>query len=196
MSNLQDNHGNESREESPEFEDGAADKRTSKKRKVLSCFPCRNRKMKCDRVYPVCGRCKKTGRADQCNYDPRLLEDSHANSDTHHDLSMMPLGGSGPHNNPTNGTPENAPYNDLQWKIRVQERKIRALEQQLETRNGKKETSFEYDPNPMEEPTFGEEVMFRGKESKTVFHGLTSIMSLISKVRSQLYQNCADLNSQ
>lgn len=40
----------ESRDNSPENDADAPEKRASKKRKVLSCYACRNRKMKCDRI--------------------------------------------------------------------------------------------------------------------------------------------------
>lgn len=45
-----------------------------RKRKALSCYDCRRRKLKCDRVFPVCGRCKKGGVAATCTYDPRTVE--------------------------------------------------------------------------------------------------------------------------
>jgi hypothetical protein len=34
---------------------------------------------------PVCGRCQKTGRVDQCTYDPRLLDDLPVNGDGYPD---------------------------------------------------------------------------------------------------------------
>jgi len=39
-----------------------------RKRDVLSCLDCRRRKLKCDRVFPVCGRCQKGGNASSCTY--------------------------------------------------------------------------------------------------------------------------------
>lgn len=41
----------------------------TRKRKVLSCYDCRRRKMRCDRESPSCGRCRKAGLADTCFYD-------------------------------------------------------------------------------------------------------------------------------
>jgi hypothetical protein len=44
----------------------------SKKRTriLLSCAPCRNSKLKCDREQP-CGQCAKKGRLDLCVYAPK-----------------------------------------------------------------------------------------------------------------------------
>ncbi|KAE8381654.1 hypothetical protein BDV26DRAFT_255191 [Aspergillus bertholletiae] len=42
---------------------------TRRKRKPLSCALCRRRKLACDREYPSCSRCRKTGNADSCSYD-------------------------------------------------------------------------------------------------------------------------------
>ena len=39
-----------------------------RKRKALSCVDCKRRKLKCDRMYPACGRCIKGGYAHSCQY--------------------------------------------------------------------------------------------------------------------------------
>ncbi len=168
----------ESRENSPEGQD-ASEKRSSKKRKVLSCYACRNRKMKCDRVYPVCGRCQKTGRADQCTYDPRLLEESQAHPDG------GPTSFSLLENNAGGYDQAHVLPDELRWKIRVQERRIEMLEQKLSTNNNDKNPS-RYEDRLPEDPEFTEETMFRGKGFKTQFHGSTSVMSLIARVCLQV----------
>ncbi|EWC46760.1 hypothetical protein DRE_04005 [Drechslerella stenobrocha 248] len=38
-----------------------------KARPITACLTCRNRKVKCDKVYPLCGPCNKSGR--ECRYD-------------------------------------------------------------------------------------------------------------------------------
>lgn len=48
--------------------DRAAQQKRS--RVLLSCGPCRNSKLKCDRDQP-CGQCLKKGRADLCVYAPK-----------------------------------------------------------------------------------------------------------------------------
>ncbi|KAF9771447.1 hypothetical protein IL306_010913 [Fusarium sp. DS 682] len=44
--------------------------RQKRSRVLLSCAPCRNSKLKCDREQP-CGQCLKKGRASQCAYAPK-----------------------------------------------------------------------------------------------------------------------------
>jgi Fungal specific transcription factor domain/Fungal Zn(2)-Cys(6) binuclear cluster domain len=41
-----------------------------RRRIALSCVDCRRRKVKCDRSYPSCLRCKQGGHADSCAYVP------------------------------------------------------------------------------------------------------------------------------
>lgn len=164
----------ESRDNSPD-RDGSPGKRTSKKRKVLSCFACRNRKMKCDRVYPVCGRCQKTGRGYQCTYDPRLLEDlvgpsgatasGVAHSESGHNYSAA----------------EPTSLDSLQWKIRCQDKRILELEQALSVGKHAKAPSQYHHVQP-HTPNEKEQMMFRGKGFKTSFHGATSVMSTIAQV--------------
>src|SRR2546421_2065475 len=40
-----------------------------RRRKALSCYDCRRRKLRCDRDYPSCSRCQKAGQADSCIYE-------------------------------------------------------------------------------------------------------------------------------
>ncbi|KAG9196640.1 hypothetical protein G6011_01761 [Alternaria panax] len=165
-----------SRDDSPEApnstegHNSSSHQRTSKKRKVLSCYACRNRKMKCDRVFPVCGRCQKTGRGHECTYDPRLLEEFRSDAGA---ASMAPTERAAD-SNPPSDTPD-----VLQWKLRMQERRIAKLEHQLATRDRTGNPS-QYEPVVAEEPKIKEELMFRGKGFKSQFNGATSIMSMIS----------------
>ncbi|GAA5945324.1 hypothetical protein JCM3775_007595, partial [Rhodotorula graminis] len=48
-----------------------ADGKPKKKRNrvALSCAECKRRKIKCDRVMPVCGNCTKRGRPSECAWD-------------------------------------------------------------------------------------------------------------------------------
>ncbi|CZT25096.1 uncharacterized protein RCC_10825 [Ramularia collo-cygni] len=41
--------------------------------KLFSCEPCRRGKLRCDHTSPVCGRCAKRGKSDQCIYHPAPL---------------------------------------------------------------------------------------------------------------------------
>jgi hypothetical protein len=58
---------------------------TKRKRTALSCYECRRRKLRCDREYPSCGRCRKTGQASSCSYDERSLQSRQTES------SVLPL---------------------------------------------------------------------------------------------------------
>ncbi|OJK01963.1 hypothetical protein ASPACDRAFT_40779 [Aspergillus aculeatus ATCC 16872] len=48
-----------------------------RRRKALSCYACRRRKLKCDREVPACGRCRNGGIAESCSYNelPLLPEE-------------------------------------------------------------------------------------------------------------------------
>jgi hypothetical protein len=135
--------------------------------------------MKCDRVYPVCGRCQKTGRSDQCTYDPRLLEDLPLNGDGHVDASPNYV--QAEHSSTGHVSTE-----VLTWKLRVQERRIEMMQKKLATlenaHNPSSENPYRFDDSQPEEPQLREEMMFRGKGFKTQFHGSTSILSLLAQV--------------
>jgi hypothetical protein len=166
----------ESRDNSP---DASHDKRASKKRKVLSCYACRSRKMKCDRIYPVCSRCQKTGRADHCTYDPRLLEE-------------LPVNGSGIGDGQSSYSlpdHDSAPGSSdtLTWKLRMQERRIESMEKKLASLHGTNDSALDFsssrfDDFDPDEHHPREETMFRGKGFKTQFHGSTSALSSLATV--------------
>ncbi|USP79693.1 uncharacterized protein yc1106_06967 [Curvularia clavata] len=161
------------RRDAPEGDDGPS-QRTSKKRKVLSCYACRNRKMKCDRVFPVCGRCEKTGRRHECTYDPRLLEESHVNVGA-------PADGDAPYvlvARPADSSPSVDTSNTVRWKATSQEKRTLSLEQQWVQQRAKHTPQFN-EPIP-EEPVIAEEFMLRGKGFKTQFNGGTSVISIAS----------------
>jgi hypothetical protein len=44
-----------------------------RRRRAVACFPCRTRKLKCDREYPTCGRCLKGKNPGECSYDDGFL---------------------------------------------------------------------------------------------------------------------------
>ncbi|GAA5878686.1 hypothetical protein JCM16303_002172, partial [Sporobolomyces ruberrimus] len=48
-------------------DDGKGKKKRN--RMALSCKECKRRKIKCDRVMPVCGHCSKRGRPNDCTWD-------------------------------------------------------------------------------------------------------------------------------
>jgi len=44
-----------------------------RRRPALSCFPCRNRKLRCDRKIPTCTRCLQAGPSSECAYRDDIL---------------------------------------------------------------------------------------------------------------------------
>jgi hypothetical protein len=170
----------DSRENTPDHDISPGGKRASKKRKVLSCYACRDRKMKCDRIYPVCGRCQKTGRADQCTYDPRLLEDWTGNNgvqaDSHHAAVTLP-------HHVQEQDSGSSSWEAMRFRARAQERRIEELERKLAAKeNITNNHPSTYRSVRPEEPELEEQMMFRGKGFKTQFHGSTSVMSTIAQV--------------
>jgi hypothetical protein len=172
----------ESRENSP---DASTEKRTSKKRKVLSCYACRDRKMKCDRVYPVCGRCQKAGKASQCTYDPRLVEALYTSADSQFEgkeRAEYPIPGVSYGPSPINTIEASA----LAWNSKLHEQRLIALEQKLATSSGtwgnKNAHISPLDGSDDRDLGNEEEMAFRGKGLNTRFYGSTSPYSLIAKV--------------
>lgn len=169
----------DSRDHSPDAPDGSAEKRASKKRKVLSCYACRNRKMKCDRVYPVCGRCQKTGRAAQCTYDPRLLEESSITGDIRRDGRGIDADDT--YENAASGA---ANTSSALFNAHTQDRRLDVVEQILAIIQDAKGFTSTH-PGPPG-PEIGEVIMFRGKGLNTHFYGSTSPYSLITQVKFSL----------
>jgi len=62
----------EPRARSPPDDSTSGDRK--RRRKVLSCFTCRRRKLQCDRVSPTCGRCKSAGQCRCLNTVPLLSD--------------------------------------------------------------------------------------------------------------------------
>jgi hypothetical protein len=49
-----------------------------RKRKIFSCHYCRQKKLRCDRLYPACGRCQESGHAATCGYEPSSFDPEYA----------------------------------------------------------------------------------------------------------------------
>ena len=185
--------------------DASPEKRTAKRRKVLSCYACRSRKMKCDRVFPVCGRCARTGRANSCAYDPRLLEPQNGNAPP--DLTDEPDAvQSSQHIHPTlepqvMPVPETKSPDTVTWKLKMQEQRIEMLEKKISVLEGAKNashpltSSLEHQEPGRDVLTRTEAMLFRGKSFKTQFYGPTSPISLLSHVRALPFCNCVVINS-
>lgn len=44
-----------------------------RRRRTMACTQCRSRKLRCDREYPICGRCQKSKTPTQCTYEDGFL---------------------------------------------------------------------------------------------------------------------------
>src|ERR1700760_257491 len=47
----------------------SANTEQKRKRRIFSCSECRRKKLRCDRVYPSCGRCQESSHTTSCVYD-------------------------------------------------------------------------------------------------------------------------------
>lgn len=71
-----------------------------KSRTVLSCIPCRQRKVKCDRLEP-CSQCTRRSVVEACDYSPRaaraeivtspIANSAQRDEDVHLDVPILPL---------------------------------------------------------------------------------------------------------
>lgn len=98
-----------------------------RRRKALSCYECRRRKVKCDRGAPSCNRCKEAGQADSCSYS---LEPPVRGADGEGSESADELG----HGQPTypNASSPAANISDEVFSfIKQQARRIAQLEEKL-----------------------------------------------------------------
>ena len=65
--------------------------RKKRKRRKVACRTCRDRKLRCDLAYPVCGRCAKSDGAEACHYeDPPSWWQQHQQLQAYTVLSEQP----------------------------------------------------------------------------------------------------------
>ena len=165
-----------------------------RRRKVLSCFTCRRRKLRCDREYPSCARCRRAGCADSCTYDVTT------DSDPMMDGRPTPIGGLDGDSARMATTNTSHGAGSLQSpvstgpaknKTRLAERKANMLggrAARLENAAG----LLPDDPELLEanRPDWDEAVLFKGKGFKTQFYGATSPLSVfvnVSRTPNQAY---------
>lgn len=155
-----------------------------RKRKALSCYDCRRRKLRCDREYPSCSRCRKAGHANSCSYDERPLQFEQAESGAPSSLKQSIT------------TPQalsdwssSKPVSHVRQILQVENR-LPTLEasQTSGTWQGRGEvstaarirvpsTASSHDHTPPET------VIFRGENFKTQYYGGSNPTSLIAHVR-------------
>lgn len=190
------------RSHTPEERDDAAATVRKRRRIALSCYDCRRRKLRCDREYPACGRCRKGGHAETCSYDsraqptgPRDAQALSAGSEDDHTLS------------PSNSNPVNRTLSDGHRAqnsaelLAFQRQKISELESRLAQLEGKANQPTAAFGDPVQHAgdellwpsgTHGrrkpagtttteesETMLLRGKAFKTAYFGRSNITSVI-----------------
>jgi len=172
---------------SPEALPGSERKR---RRKVLSCYDCRRRKLQCDRNMPACGRCTKAGQAASCLYldeasdGPRPDPEGHGPFDGHISRPIQQTA---------------APVGDALSRLEYQDRRIRQLEaalaqtgytQALDSVQRLKASKLPLTPESVVAAAeqIGatindrETMLLRGKSFRTQFHGTTHPAALIAHI--------------
>ncbi|KAI5365453.1 hypothetical protein Slin15195_G049910 [Septoria linicola] len=166
----------------------AGDRDRKRRRKVLSCYDCRRRKLQCDRALPACGRCTKAGQAANCLY----LEDA-----TDAPIREEPLITPGAHKlapfygHSTRPIGATAPSGDLLSRLEYQDGRIKQLEVALVKAAGA--PGGKVPPTPESLAGGGalenlvpvqdrETTLLRGKAFKTQFHGNTHPGALIARI--------------
>jgi hypothetical protein len=179
------------RARSPPDESTGGDRK--RRRKVLSCYDCRRRKLQCDRVMPACGRCVKAGQESSCVYSDDATETPFRPS-KHTELEERSTSTAEHASVPSSS---DTPLNDLPMRVKYQERRIQQLEAALVRASHRPETTtsrhldtlkYPLTPESMQDSGLGsnindrETMLLRGRSFKTQFSGTTHPLSLIAHV--------------
>ena len=168
-----------------------------RRRVALSCVDCRKRKLKCDREYPSCGRCRESRYPDRCTYDADAAEE---NSIQHSPTITLP-----PLDSAMASTDRLAPLNGYavhpqqkshatttvakQAHIEQLEHRIIGLERLIDRGRLPLQSSNAYDlstSSPLDDAptsiTDTEYMMFKGKNCRTSFYGASHPESYLWQV--------------
>lgn len=178
-----------------------------RKRKTLSCYECRRRKLRCDREEPSCGRCRSAGQGDICSYEQKPISKRRENALATSQSVSPPVStsarqrwtpatshGAAPSNgsesvNPTvsnarnlgedttTQTPLVTAQNSGSWQL------LYAVSSSNELRPAIRPDSNAPSDFSPHKPTTPEAVIFRGENFKTHYYGSSNPISLISHVR-------------
>ena len=191
------------REERSPHDDTSASKR---RRIAFSCLDCRRRKLKCDRIFPSCSRCRKGGHPESCTYDSEAVESAMTQSSgektTTRDFSVA-NGHGAPRSVPRLPSVARSfaadeseeryhrPHSeDTTARLHAQEERIRQLEYRIigleRATHGTRSpelTQAELNPRLTPKAVVDKEPMiFRGKHFKTQFYGASHHTSYLSHV--------------
>ena len=195
-------------EEPPGHDDTPAAKR---RRIAFSCFDCRRRKLKCDRLFPSCTRCQKGGHPESCTYDSEAVETAttqfigdrnrtHASSteNGHGSSRAVPRLPSVARSFAADERQEGYPRThseDTIARLYAQEERIRQLECRIvgleKATHGARspghtqaaESNLHSTPRALVD---NEAMIFRGKNFKTQFYGASHPTSYLSHVRFRI----------
>ena len=172
-----------------------------RKRKSLSCFDCRRRKLRCDREVP-CGRCRKAGHPETCVYNPESLPNAEISYEDSHSTTQPPERNSPPIWN-TRGKVESLPIGlgnatgsteDVVSKVRRQAERIAQLESRVasleglsQLQRGRESIHGTISPaiHRQEQGEESETMFFKGKAFRTQFYGASNATSILAHVSKQ-----------
>ena len=165
--------------------DDIAERPTKRRRKILACLDCRKRKVQCDRKYPVCTRCEKSGRTELCTYG----EDGAASFEVHEETieSAVQQRATTRMSPSVQGivdcdsvTVSKDVWNDLLGRLLRQERTIVQLQDhdRTPTRYAPRLVTPRSTERAVECPHIAESIMFRRKAFHTQFYGQTDTRKL------------------
>lgn len=169
-----------------------------RRRRVLSCYDCRRRKLQCDRATPACGRCVKSGQASKCTY----LDDASEAPVRGSNLPMSdvldnPRSRSSAEDHGTSHERPTQIHDSLISKLKHQDARIQQLEAALARASHSAESSVNRSlmvpklpltPESVREQVSAgsindrETMLLRGRAFETQFSGTTHPLSLIAHV--------------
>ena len=175
-----------------------------RRRKALSCFICRSRKLKCDREYPACGRCRNAGQPQSCVYESVPVEAENVDKSClvpeedsrYHgkgSIELLRMSGS---TVPLDYLPD---HNEMSSKLSLQAKQISQLEARLallESTSPKQSEEFS-EANPsalrmgskeseLRGPKVFEPMFFHGEAFSTQFYGASDATTLFAHVTYRL----------
>lgn len=170
--------------------DTGAGSERKRRRKVLSCYDCRRRKLQCDRVMPACGRCVKAGQAASCLYLDDAADTPVRPARPETGMRRGPFDGH--YSRPIHSVDHSG---DLLGRLEFQDSRIKQLESALAQASAATEHSAVHrlkasalpiTPESVQGHDAGasvtdrETMLLRGKSFKTQFHGTSHPGALLA----------------
>ena len=154
-----------------------------RRRKVLSCYDCRRRKLQCDRALPACGRCQKAGHSSSCTYSEDAETSVKSRLSEQHD------------NTNRSSTAAHEHPEDVFQTVKRQQLRIQQLEAALDRHSAKMDLPFRpqapgfpLTPVSVQQHESNnkindrETMLMRGKSFKTQFSGTTHPLGTLAHI--------------